>query len=199
MTDHIEAAPDVRELVGELAKLARNLGYCGFSSVPGRAATTLTTLSAKCAEQAAEIERLRGALIQAGRNAGAGLADDVSTDFLMHVPEEVRLVVERLKGDYDDMVDTAHQNRKWAEERHMAQIETFARAVKAEADNARLRQREAVLVAALEGLRFQAWTTFDGHEDWKCLPEAELQPALDVADTALSSIRDGQQTEAANA
>jgi hypothetical protein len=42
-----------------------------------------------------EIDRLRKALIAAGRHVGAGLADDVSTDFLMLVPEEVRLVMER--------------------------------------------------------------------------------------------------------
>lgn len=47
---------------------------------------------------AAEVERLRKALIQAGHNAGGGLSDEVSTDFICAgVPEEVRLVVERLK------------------------------------------------------------------------------------------------------
>ena len=37
------------------------------------------------------IEQLRAALIACGRHAGAMLADDVSSDFLMLVPEEVRL------------------------------------------------------------------------------------------------------------
>lgn len=41
-------------------------------------------------EAAAEIERLRSALIQCGREAGCFLADNVSTDFLMFVPAEVR-------------------------------------------------------------------------------------------------------------
>lgn len=41
-------------------------------------------------EAADEIKRLRAALIECGRAAGAHLADDVSTDFLMHVPGEVR-------------------------------------------------------------------------------------------------------------
>jgi hypothetical protein len=39
----------------------------------------------------ADMARLRAALIEAGRNAGCLLSDDVSTDFLMHVPEEIRL------------------------------------------------------------------------------------------------------------
>jgi hypothetical protein len=45
---------------------------------------------------AAENKLLRGALIQAGRNAGAILSDSVSTEFLMRVPEEVKLNAERL-------------------------------------------------------------------------------------------------------
>ncbi|TPJ86913.1 MULTISPECIES: hypothetical protein [unclassified Mesorhizobium] len=45
-----------------------------------------------------EIAHLRKALIACGRNVGAGLSDEVSTDFLMLVPEEVRLVVERLRA-----------------------------------------------------------------------------------------------------
>lgn len=38
----------------------------------------------------AEIARLRNALIESGRAAGAILADDVSTDFLMLIPVEVK-------------------------------------------------------------------------------------------------------------
>lgn len=40
-----------------------------------------------------EIGRLRAALIECGRAAGAPMTDDVSTDFLMHVPAEVRAVM----------------------------------------------------------------------------------------------------------
>jgi hypothetical protein len=40
----------------------------------------------------AENERLRTALIDTGRNLGAGLSDEVSNDFLMLLPEEARLV-----------------------------------------------------------------------------------------------------------
>jgi hypothetical protein len=40
----------------------------------------------------AENERLRKALIDTGRNLGAGLSDEVSNDFLMLLPEEARLV-----------------------------------------------------------------------------------------------------------
>jgi len=40
--------------------------------------------------------RLRQALIECGRAAGAFLSDDVSTDFLLQVPDEVRLKFEEL-------------------------------------------------------------------------------------------------------
>lgn len=46
-----------------------------------------------------QVERLRGALIAAGNNAGAVLGDQVTTDFLMHVPEEIRLKVSRLTAE----------------------------------------------------------------------------------------------------
>lgn len=46
----------------------------------------------------ADISRLRKALIETGRAVGAGLADDVSTDFLMLIPEEVRLKVAALRA-----------------------------------------------------------------------------------------------------
>lgn len=36
-----------------------------------------------------ERDRFRAALIEAGRAAGGGIADTVSTDFLMHVPAQV--------------------------------------------------------------------------------------------------------------
>lgn len=51
----------------------------------------------------AEVGRLRAALIVSGRNAGASLADNVSTDFLMRVPEEVRLVIERLRAQNEEL------------------------------------------------------------------------------------------------
>jgi len=44
------------------------------------------------------IAKLRGALIAAGRHAGAGLADEVSNEFLMLVPEEIRLVIAGLRS-----------------------------------------------------------------------------------------------------
>lgn len=46
----------------------------------------------------AEVERLRGALIQCGRAAGAGIADTVSTDFLMLVPREVEAKIAALRA-----------------------------------------------------------------------------------------------------
>lgn len=50
-----------------------------------------------------EVDRLRAALIASGRNTGALLVDNVSTDFLMHVPEEVRLVIERLRAQNEEL------------------------------------------------------------------------------------------------
>lgn len=43
------------------------------------------------------IEALRKALIEAGRNAGALLADDVSDEFLVYVPGEVKGRIEALE------------------------------------------------------------------------------------------------------
>lgn len=56
----------------------------------------------KLAQLEAEVERLRAALIQAGRSVGAHLADDVSTAFLLLVPAEVRLVTARLTRERDE-------------------------------------------------------------------------------------------------
>lgn len=44
-----------------------------------------------------EIERLRVALIETGRELGCLLADDVSTDFLTYVPGEARAKMEALR------------------------------------------------------------------------------------------------------
>lgn len=46
-------------------------------------------ISQQINSQKHEIARLRAALINAGRAAGAQMTDDVSTDFLMHVPDEI--------------------------------------------------------------------------------------------------------------
>lgn len=51
------------------------------------------------AKEKARADALRKALIQCGRNVGGGIDDAVSDDFLMHVPEEARLVVERLRAE----------------------------------------------------------------------------------------------------
>ncbi len=62
----------------------------GLGAVP--VTDALRQRESQLAEVIAERDRLRSALIQAGRNAGAFLEDTVSTEFLMGVPEEVRLV-----------------------------------------------------------------------------------------------------------
>jgi hypothetical protein len=80
--------------------------------------------SGEANEMIGEVERLRGALITTGRNVGAVLDGGVSTDFLMHVPEEVRLKVERLKeGDRNVNIALNRQARRIAElqeQTHMA-------------------------------------------------------------------------------
>ena len=43
------------------------------------------------------ISRLREYLLAAGRNAGCLLADDVSDEFLRHVPGEVKVAIEKAK------------------------------------------------------------------------------------------------------
>ncbi len=45
----------------------------------------------------AERDVLRTALIACGRAAGGAMSDDVSSEFLAHVPEEVRLAMARLR------------------------------------------------------------------------------------------------------
>lgn len=54
-----------------------------------------------------EVERLRGALIAAGRAAGAGLADTVSTDFLMHAPDEVAAALRLATQRREDVLEVA--------------------------------------------------------------------------------------------
>jgi hypothetical protein len=49
-------------------------------------------------EKDAEISDLRKSLIQAGREAGAFLADEVSTTFLRGVPEEIKLKLASLRA-----------------------------------------------------------------------------------------------------
>lgn len=51
------------------------------------------------------LEGLRKALIACGRLAGAALSDDVSTDFLLHVPEEVRLKIDRLQSELTQVAE----------------------------------------------------------------------------------------------
>lgn len=59
-----------------------------------------------------ENDRLRAALIESGRNVGAILKETVSTDFLMDVPGEVRLVVAHLRQDHDLTKRLFHEERQ---------------------------------------------------------------------------------------
>jgi len=64
-------------------------------------AKTCDTLSEHNMRLWAERDRLREALIDVGRTVGCGLADEVSTDFLMFVPDEVRAENERLTAELE--------------------------------------------------------------------------------------------------
>jgi hypothetical protein len=135
------AAPDVRELVERCSERLTMSKFLNREDLLLRAlddrrqaATALTTLSAKCAEQAAEIERLTK-----------------SRDFAVK------------------------------------SAEAFG------ADNARLRQRGAVLVAAPEETRSDLFYQISSHHSPKV---AAGYPSIAQADAALSATRDGQQTEA---
>lgn len=75
----------------------------------------MALLETRDSELRAEVDSLRKALIACGRNVGGLLADEVSTDFLLLVPEEVRLVVERLR----------------AAARQLAELQTLARSLAA--------------------------------------------------------------------
>lgn len=77
--------------------------------------------------------RVRNALIWAGRAAGAQLADDVSDDFLMHVPEEVAAV--RTQRD-----EAHHLNQIWSQHDHKPDLMT---------DNIRLRELNEKLIGLL--------------------------------------------------
>lgn len=46
----------------------------------------------------AEVDRLRTALVRTGRAVGAFLSDSVSTDFLMHVPDEAEAKIKTLRN-----------------------------------------------------------------------------------------------------
>ena len=76
--------------------LAEHGGYDNFARTISEAASDLTRLNAKVEELERERLKLRTALIGTGRNLGAFLADDVSSDFLTLLPEEARLLKARL-------------------------------------------------------------------------------------------------------
>jgi hypothetical protein len=61
----------------------------------------LQALRTPSKEVSGEVERLRDALIRCGRAAGALLADNVSTEFLMLVPAEVEARIASLNTNPD--------------------------------------------------------------------------------------------------
>lgn len=65
-------------------------------------------------EKDAEIADLRKSLIQAGREAGAFLTDEVSTEFLRHVPEGIRLKFASLRASSGEKPEDAYR-RGWME------------------------------------------------------------------------------------
>lgn len=78
-------------------KNAAHLARCSPDNIR-KLIASLRSLAAKCTELEAERSRLRCALIATGRHIGAGLADEVSTDFLMLLPEEARLRIARAEA-----------------------------------------------------------------------------------------------------
>lgn len=98
------------------------------------------------AAQAAEIERLRKALIDTGNNLGATLGPRVTTEFLMGVPEEARLVLERLTLRFlnaeNALADRARRCVVLATEKAAAEARADALAARVAELEAALRQIE---------------------------------------------------------
>jgi hypothetical protein len=144
----------------------------------------------------AEVGCLRSALIQAGRNAGAVLADTVSSDFLMEVPEEVRLKIARLRQDRE------LSDRLFHEERGKCQ-DMEIRACRAEDERDRLLSETSDAgerVAQLEGLLDVAVKALERLHPWVPFSLMERGANGDrrvtgkqLIDDALAAIRDGQQ------
>lgn len=75
---------------------------------PNSSCSEAEPISRLWAEILEENEQLRKALIQTGRNIGALLADNVSSSFLSHIPEEARLKVDRLTRNLNaSQIDSA--------------------------------------------------------------------------------------------
>jgi hypothetical protein len=74
-------------------------------------ATNLGASVTRLAELVIERDKLRAALIEVGRNAGASLADTVSTEFLTGVPEEVKLVIDRLRQELEHLQAVAKERQ----------------------------------------------------------------------------------------
>jgi hypothetical protein len=66
---------------------------CSICNGKGRLLPPAEELATKLCEVINERDRLREALIKTGRATGALLADSVSTDFLMEVPENAELYI----------------------------------------------------------------------------------------------------------
>jgi hypothetical protein len=109
MADNPSPPPPVERLSdAELSELERRLRaevpYQGKSAVAflcHEAADVLEALARRLTEVEAERDRLRLALIAAGTEAGAFLSTEVSTEFLLKVPGEIRLVMARLASERD--------------------------------------------------------------------------------------------------
>lgn len=89
-----------------------DIGMIDFCEVMNGAADFIETLSSRITTLEAERDGLRSALIKAGNNAGGYLSDECSTDFLMNVPTEVYLVVERLRTEFASLTTTLEELRR---------------------------------------------------------------------------------------
>ncbi|MCX5516174.1 hypothetical protein C3941_19480 [Kaistia algarum] len=153
----------------------------------------------------AELSRLRAALIEAGREAGAGLSDSVSTDFLMGVPNEIKLVLSRLRA-----TDTIWRDNVQAHAAAMRMVrdaigEMFGPLASLESEEAVLlrgpephHDAEAI-IAALSRLR-AAGTQPDDLEQWATAPEDDATRRLVARAIAKNAFgRDWDDFETVNA
>jgi chromosome segregation ATPase len=121
----------------------------------------------------AERDRLREALIATGRHLGAGLSEEVSSDFLTLIPEEARL----LKAEIDRLREAlaAAETRLF----HCSNAVELLRGV--EAENDRLREALERIVREWEAAPDPLY-----RELRECWLAETMEPAIDAARAALA-------------
>lgn len=79
-------------------KSLRDLALDTYELGDVKTADKITEAATQLEAMQAEIDRLRGAMIRSGRAAGCFLADNVTTDFLMLVPDEIEAKLASLEN-----------------------------------------------------------------------------------------------------